>query len=88
VDEALMSRFLDDASPLGVYLSGGKVIKAELRDVALAAIIRRAGADPREYGFQYIKPGATFLYSPATLGFIDLPERQAAFAKWAERDIP
>jgi hypothetical protein len=87
-DEALMSRFLDDASPLGVYLSRGVVIKSELRDVALAAIIRRSGADPRQFGFQYVKPGATFLYSPATLGFSDSPQREAAFAQWAQRHTP
>jgi hypothetical protein len=84
-DEALLLRFLDDDSPLGVYLSSGTVIKSELRDVALAAVIRYSGSDPRAFGFRYLKAGVTFIYSPPTLGFVDAQDRAAARAKWAEK---
>lgn len=87
-DLALMSRYLEDPSPLGVYLAQETVIKSELRDIALAAVIHRSGADPREFGFRYLKPGATLRYSPLTLGFVDLHERQATFAKWSARPAP
>jgi hypothetical protein len=87
-DLALMSRYLEDPSPLGVYLAQETVIKSELRDIALAAVIHRSGADPREFGFRYLKPGATLTYSPVTLGFADLQERQATFAKWSARPAP
>lgn len=87
-DLALMSRYLEDPSPLGVYLDKEVVIKSELRDIALAVVIRRSGADPREFGFRHLKPGATLAYSPVTLGFADLHERQATFAKWSARPAP
>jgi hypothetical protein len=86
-DEDLIQPFLEDPTPLGVYLSREVVIKTQLRDVALAAIIRRRGLDPRDFGFEHLREGATLLYSPPTLGFPDDAARRAAFAKW-NRESP
>ena len=89
-DRVLLTRFLGDDSPLGVYLSEERLLKTELRDVALAALIRNAGEDPRKFGFQGAKQGAGLAYSPVTLGFADTAARTAAFDAWEQfrRDYP
>ena len=59
------------------------MIKSQLRDVALAATIYRAGQDPREFGFDYAKPDPNTLYSPSTLGFKNEEERTRAVKNWS-----
>lgn len=81
-DRELLTRFLDDDSPLGVYLADTQIIKTELRDVALAAVIQSSGEDPRRFGFRRAKQGAYLAYSPVTLGFACPAERMAAFDTW------
>lgn len=81
-DDDLIRTFLDDASPLETYLSRGVVIQTQLRDVALASLIARAGKAPADYGFQFVRPDDHGLFSPSTLGFKDDEARRAAFEKW------
>ena len=82
-DDALLQKALDDASPLDTLFTRGVVLKSQLRDVALAATIYRAGQDPREFGFDYAKLDPTTLYSPATLGFKNDEERDRAVKSWS-----
>ena len=82
-DDAWLQKALDDASPLDTLFSRGVVIKSQLRDVALAATIHRAGQDPREFGFDYAKLDPTTLYSPSTLGFRNEEERARAVKNWS-----
>jgi hypothetical protein len=81
-DDALLQMTLDDTSPLDILFTRGVVIKSQLRDVALAAAIYRAGQDPREFGFDYAKSDPNTLYSPSTLGFKNEEERARAVKKW------
>lgn len=82
-DDALIQKALDDASPLDTLFTRGVVIKSQLRDVALAATIHRAGQDPREFGFDCAKLDPTTLYSPSTLGFKNEEERARAVKNWS-----
>jgi hypothetical protein len=82
-DEELIQKWRDDASPLETLFSRGGVIKSQLRDVALAATIYRAGQDPREFGFEYAKPDPNTLYSPSTLGFKNEEERTRTKKNWS-----
>lgn len=82
-DEKLIRTALQDSSPLDTLFSRGVVIKSQLRDVALAAMIYRAGEDPKEFGFRYLKPDSTTLYSPSTLGFTTEAARTQATKKWS-----
>jgi len=82
-DDALLQKTLDDTSPVDMLFTRGVVLKSQLRDVALAATIYRAGQDPREFGFDYAKPDPTTLYSPSTLGFKNDEERARAVKKWS-----
>jgi len=81
-DDVLVQGFFDDASPIDTYFSRGVVIKSQLRDSALASLIVRAGKDPVDYGFKYLREDDRTLFSPSTLGFKNDDERRAAFEKW------
>jgi hypothetical protein len=83
-DEELIQKWLDDSSPLDTLFTRGVVIKSQLRDVALAATVYRAGQDPRQFGFDYAKLDPNTLYSPSTLGFKNEEERLRAVKKWSE----
>ncbi len=82
-DDALLQQALDDSSPLDALYTQGVVIKSELRDIALAATIHRAGRDPREFGFGYAKPDPNTVYSPSTLGFKNEEKRAQALRSWS-----
>jgi hypothetical protein len=81
-DDALVQKALDDSTPLDTLFTRGVVIKSQLRDIALAAKIYRAGQDPRAFGFGYAKPDPYALYSPSTLGFKNEEERAQAVKNW------
>jgi hypothetical protein len=83
-DDALLQQALNDSSPLDSLFTRGVVIKSQLRDVALAATIYRTGQDPREFGFSYLKPDPSTLYSPSTLGFKNEEERTQARKNWSD----
>lgn len=85
-DDALIQKFIDDASPVDVYFSRGVLIKSQLRDIALAALIVRADKAPSDFGFKYLRRDERMLFSPSTLGFKDDDERRAAFKKWLMRE--
>ncbi len=78
---------LGDTTAVGSKSLGPTTLRAEVRDVALAAVIRLAGRQPADYGFPYLQalPGIKTLPTPACLGFADAAGRDAAFKKWKER---
>ncbi|MBX3436418.1 MAG: hypothetical protein KF861_02935 [Planctomycetaceae bacterium] len=55
---------------------------AQVRDVALAAMIYLIGQNPRDYGFTELQPHGKYLYSPNTVGFDSDERRQRAFRQW------
>ena len=83
-DDEVIQKWLNDSSPLDTLFSRGAVIKSQLRDVALAATIYRAGQDPGAFGFGYAKPDPNTLYSPSTLGFKNEEERAQAAKSWTD----
>jgi len=82
-DQQLIDAALNDSSSLDVLFTKGLVIKSQLRDVALAVRIARAGQNPAEFGFSYLRPSDSTIYSPSSLGFRDSAERTAAFERWS-----
>jgi len=82
-DQQLIDAALNDSSSLDVLFTKGLVIKSQLRDVALAVRIARAGRNPAEFGFSYLRPSDSTIYSPSSLGFRDSAERTAAFERWS-----
>lgn len=81
-DDLLVQGFLDDASPIDTYFSRGVVMKSQLRDVALVALIVRASKDPADFGFKHLREDDRTLFTPSTLGFQDDDERRVAFEEW------
>jgi hypothetical protein len=81
-DEKLIRQVLGDTSALDTLFKKGVLIKSQLRDVALATLIYRAGQDPREYGFVDLKPDPVTLYSPSSLGFKNDEDRARALKTW------
>lgn len=84
-DDVLIQGFLNDSTMIDTYFSRGVVIKSQLRDIALAALIARADKDPTDFGFKYLRRDDRMLFSPSTVGFKDEDERRAAFEKWLSR---
>lgn len=82
-DRKLIGAALNDSSPLDILFTKGKIVKSELRDVALAVQITREGQSPGAFGFKYLRADDSTIYSPSSLGFIDAAERDAAFKKWS-----
>jgi hypothetical protein len=83
---APLEPLLADSTAVGQKMLGPVTLRAEVRDVALAAIIRLNGRQPADYGFPYLQalPGLKTLSTPACLGFADAATRDAAFKKWKE----
>ncbi|OYP34955.1 hypothetical protein [Rhodopirellula sp. MGV] len=55
-----------------------KVLRTEVRDVALAVEIARRGEDPRDFGFGSLQAHPRLGYQPYTLGFETEADRQQA----------
>jgi hypothetical protein len=83
---ARLEPLLADTAAVGQKPLGAATLRAEVRDVALAAVIRLGGGQPADYGFPYLQalPGLKTLPTPACLGFADPATREGAFKKWKE----
>jgi hypothetical protein len=55
----------------------------QLRDVALAIVVRLTGQNLRDYGFQSVQPHPTTLFQVGTLTFSAPGVREAALKKWS-----
>lgn len=54
----------------------------EVRDVALAALLKIKKLDPKSHGFPNIQTNSIMVFSPSTIGFSEVEDRAAAFANW------
>jgi hypothetical protein len=75
---------LRDKTVVGTKVLGKITLKAELRDVALGAVVMLKGEKLEDYDFPYPKvvPGLKALPAPVYLGFATDAERDTAFKKW------
>jgi hypothetical protein len=86
-DVARLEPLLKETAKVGSCGINSITIHAELRDVALAALIFASGQSLADYGFPYfrivvgIKPSDT---SPGCMGFANAADRDAAQKKWRE----
>ena len=84
-DDVLIEGYLNDTTEIDTYFTRGIVIKSQLRDTALATVIARAGKNPKDFGFKYLRQDDRLFFAPSTLGFKDDVQRRAAFEKWLSR---
>jgi hypothetical protein len=82
-----LGALLEDTAPVGSRTLGRARLTAELRDVALATLIRLHGEKEADYGFPYPRalPGLKVVPDPACLGFSNPAERTAALERWRAR---
>jgi HEAT repeat protein len=75
---------LEDITPVGTATVRGKKLTAEMRDVALAALLQLSGQLKDDFGFPYLAavPGLKELPAPNRLGFENSASRNTALAKW------
>lgn len=80
----LVESRLKDRTVLTVSRSKNKVTySCELRDVALATLIKLTGQDPKPYGFPRLRKHSTYVYSTNSTGFADDASRDKALSVWA-----
>lgn len=82
-DEMLIDAMLDDS---GVVASHHRVnnvkITTQVRDIALAALVHKAGKQFKDYGMPRARLNPTNVLSQATVGFTSEAAREEAIAKW------
>lgn len=57
-------------------------VNIEVRDAALAVMLRLSDLDPKEFGYPAVQENKYYLLSPQSLYFPDAEAREAALAKW------
>ena len=80
---ALVEPLLKDTGICAVDSVGGKEIRTEVRDVALAALTQLTGQNLSAYGFERLSPGRLYMQL-AKLGFPSTEKRAAALQQWAD----
>jgi hypothetical protein len=73
---------LDDKSRCATQRIKDVTYQAQIRDVALAAILIMRMQDPKEFGFDRIQRQAATVLVPSTVGFESDEKRNKAIAKW------
>lgn len=81
----LLEGLLDDPTPCSSLTIEKVRYETQLRDVALAALWKIHGQDPREHGFgNRVQDHPQVVFNTGTLGFPNDDERSAALAAWRE----
>jgi hypothetical protein len=82
-----LAPLLTDTTVVGSRALGRARLSAEVRDVALAALIQLHGQSTADYSYPYSRavPGLKVVPEAACLGFTSPAEREAAFKRWRER---
>ena len=85
-DLKLVENLLDDPGIVSSHNRVNRVrITTQVRDVALAVLLHRAGADFQAYGLPEFKENATTMIQTSTVGFASDEEREQAIQKWRRR---
>lgn len=85
-DLDLISNMLDDAGVISSHNRINRVrVTTQVRDVALAALIKRTNQRFEDYGLPYVKPSPVMLIQPTTIGFINNKKRQEAIDRWLQQ---
>jgi len=72
----------DTAVCISQRFNNNTQVDTQIRDVALAVLVRLTGQNLKDYGFRRAQETRTTLLNPASLGFGTQPERDAALKKW------
>jgi hypothetical protein len=75
---------LEDTAACASFKLNDQEIQTQVRDVALAVLVRLTGQDLRAYGFERAQANALTYFNTATLGFADDEARQTALQRYRE----
>ncbi len=80
----LVLPLLDDETEFGgtFRINQQVAYQTQIRDIALATVIRLAGQNPQEYGFERLQENTIFVFNTSTLAFSNDQLRQEAIHKW------
>ncbi|MBM4091820.1 MAG: hypothetical protein FJ276_20690 [Planctomycetes bacterium] len=81
---SIIEPFLDDRTAYGgsVKIDSRIKYRPQIRDVALATLLKLAGQDHREYGFQRLSPHALYVFDTSSVAFEGDAQRDKAIEKW------
>jgi hypothetical protein len=83
-DVTVLEKLLDDKSLCHQQQLNFQRVETQVRDAALAAMVRLTGQKVADYGFDRAVEHEQYLYQLQTLGFRDAAKRDAALKKWAD----
>ena len=83
-DVGLIEPLLDDATPYGgsVAVAGTAKYRTEIRDIALATLVRLTKQDPKDFGFDRLRSSSTQIFNTGSLAFENDEKREEAIKKW------
>lgn len=83
-DIALLEPLLENKTVCHSWTRGGnnKILRTQVRDVALAALVQVAEQNHKEYGYKYLMKSPTTMFQLYSMGFDDDQQREVAIAKW------
>lgn len=80
----LLEAILTDERSVGTWQIQNVNINAQVRDVALAALVFATKQEPKDYGFERLQTNPTYVFMPITAGFETADARNRALQKWRE----
>lgn len=82
-DTRILERTLDDETEIAaLHRLGDRQITTQLRDVALASLVHRAGEPLADYGLAEVRLDATLVFQTISVGFASDADRQVAIQRW------
>lgn len=79
-----LETYLEDVSVCDRTQLEGQFVVTEMRDLALAGLVRLAKQEPKDFGFDRLEFHSKMLYDISSLGFRDEQSRAHAIAAWRE----
>lgn len=80
----LLEPLLDDTRSIAFPNRGRQELDAQVRDVALAALVHLSGQKLVDYGFSHVRTHPSYLFIADSLGFSDPAQRDRALQIWRE----
>lgn len=81
-DFPMLDGLLQDVNICAQAQVDGEVVVTEMRDLALATLVRLAKQDPKEFGFDRLVLDRRLVFNLPSLGFRDEQSRVAALESW------
>ena len=83
-DVGLIEPLLEDATPYAgsIAVRGKAKYRTEVRDIALATLVRLTKQNPKDFGFDRMRTSSSLVFNTGSLAFENDAKREAAIKKW------